>query len=240
MPFTTTERQIHSHIRQEIERRLTNTGAPHEIRAFLLERWALLLAQIYFDRGDRHPDWDAGWRTLNALLWSLLPKKDRRETELLLRLLPTLLAYLQGGCDAMRVPDAERDQLFARLALLHAAVTRAGLQAAQGESGPITRLGQDADLALDADELAGLDTTAATVAPPPQGSTSTLAADTLRVGDAVRFRLTDGDKRLYLQWISPMGGMFLFADAQGLNTLSLTQSRLNERFARGEAARDEA
>lgn len=188
--------------------------------------------------GDQHPDWEAGWHTVNVLLWSLNPKQGQDETEQFLRLLPTLLSRLQDGCDAMQLEPGERDEFFAQVAMLHAAVARAGLQASRDADGPVTRLGRDADLEVTEEKLAGLD--------PENLSIGSIKVDLgqdaegigrLKLGDALLFRSNGKDKRLYLQWISPMGGMFLFADADGYDAVSLTRARLLDKFERGELIR---
>jgi len=237
MLFESRERQAYQHIRAEIEGRLVSTGAPVEISDFLLNHWAYLLVGIYIGLGDQHPDWEAGWQTVNALLWSLAPKRDRAETEQFLRLLPTLLGRLQDGCDAMKLAPAERDALFSQLALLHAAVARAGLQAQPGEAGPVTHFGQDADMVMGDEELAGLSqrTPAITKTKDSFGPSDELGLDRLKVGGGMLLKTAAGEKRLYLQWVSPMGGMYLFANADGFDAVSLTRARLIERLAKGDA-----
>jgi hypothetical protein len=236
MLFKSHERQVLDHIRQEVEARLASSGAPREIREFLLDHWALLLAGIYFSRGDQHPDWEAGWHTVNALLWSLMPKRDQEETEQFLSLLPTLLGRLQDGCDAMNLDAGERDQLFSQLALLHAAVARDGLQAARDAEGPTTQLGRDADRQFSEAELAALDVETLAVepigpAPPPEEAAS---IDDLKVGSRARFVIEGQERSLFLQWVSPMGGMFLFADQDGYDAVSLTRARLADKIASAE------
>ncbi len=236
MFFKSREREVYEHIREEIENRLTRTGAALEVSDFLLNRWSYLLAGIYFSHGDQHPDWEAGWQTVNALLWSLVPKQDQEETEQLLRLLPTLLGRIQDGCDAMNMDGAERDALFSQLALLHAAVARPGLQADHDESGPVTHLALDADLEMGDEELSGLgEQTPLVVVPESATAASAVPGlDTIKVGDAVYLKTPGGGKTLYLQWASPMGGMYLFADSDGFDAVSLTRARVVERLRSGE------
>ena len=237
MLFKSRERQVHDHICREIESRLERTGAPREIGDFLLNRWSYLLAGIYFSHGDQHPDWEAGWHTVNGLLWSLTPKRDQAETEQFLRLLPTLLGRVQDGCDAMNLAEAERDQVFSLLAMLHAAVARAGLQASRDADGPVTQLGRDADLVVSEDELAGLDAATPSLEKPRgDGARDQILMDDLRIGDSIHFRMDGDGRKLYLQWVSPMGGMFLFADEDGYDAVSLTRARLAEKLLRGEAS----
>jgi hypothetical protein len=236
MFFKSREREVYEHIREEIENRLARTGAAREVSDFLLNRWSYLLAGIYFSHGDQHPDWEAGWQTVNALLWSLVPKQDREETEQLLRLLPTLLERIQDGCDAMNLDDVERDALFTQLTMLHAAVARAGLQAQPDEEGPITHLGLDADLEMGDEELASLGEHMPQVVVPEAAAmvSDVPDLDALKVGGAIFLKTAEGGKTLYLQWVSPMGGMYLFADTEGFDAVSLTRARLVERLRNGE------
>lgn len=244
------DRQIHQHIRREIERRLSRSGAPQEIRVFLLERWALLLHGIYTNHGDAHPDWEAGWHSVNALLWSMHPKQPGKETQQFLRLLPTLLSRLQEGCEAMGLPQEERDRLFSQLALMHAAVVRGGLQGDCDDDGPDTQFGLDDELDMGEEELIGLVsddedgqihvpiTNDAKISAPVSTTDHAGAIGSLQVGDAVYFKqAARGETPLTVQWISPMGGMYLFADEIGSNALSLTLARLAEKFAAGDAWR---
>lgn len=237
MFFKSREREAYEHIREEIEIRLARTGAPQEISDFLLNRWSFLLAGIYFNHGDQHPDWEAGWQTVNALLWSLAPKQDREETKQVLRLLPTLLGRIQDGCQAMNLDSAESDALSSQLVMMHAAVIRAGLQSQTDEEGSMTHLGLDTDRIMGDEEWASLGQKTPIVAIPDARSESgsEVGIDGLKVGNPILLTTAEGEKALFLQWMSPMGGMYLFADADGLDTVSLTRARLAERLRNGKA-----
>lgn len=188
-------------------------------------------------KGNQDPDWQAGWDTMNALLWSLAPKQGRQETTILLRALPALLARLHEGCVALGMPVPERDAFFERLAVLHAAVARAGLHdtisTSQDSTSADDQAGMDVDMRMD---LTGLQ--------PPldggqkgveraQGSNSVLPD--LKLGSRIRLRVGLEDKLLKLNWLSPMGGMFLFTNDDGLDALTLTRARLESKFRQGEA-----
>lgn len=238
MIFRNSEQQILERIRDEIRVRFATTQAPEAVEAFLLQRWSTLLREIYLSRGGDHPDWQAGWDTVDALLWSLAPKKNRQETERLLRLLPILLGRMREGCEALGLPAQETESLVGLLASLHAGLARAGL-----ETAPDSQSRQTATQAagLDLGASAGGSTVdmavSATVAQPPddgQAAARGGSVEALQLGDWVTFHSDEGDKRLRLQWVSVSGGMFLFADNQGLDALSLTRPRLQQRLARGE------
>lgn len=223
------KREVLERVRKEMRGQIDKAGAPLEVHAFLLESWSRLLAEIYLAKGNEHTDWRTGWETAQALLWSLAPKRGREETTALLRMLPTLLGRLHAGCAALAMPLEERDALFERLAMLHAALAREGLQARPEEEGPVTRLRvEEMTPALESD-LHDLNPPELTAAKRPP------TLPELRPGDRVGFAQEDGEHVRELAWISPMGGMYLFTNAQGFDALTLTQARLEAKFAAGEA-----
>lgn len=239
MLFRSREQQALDHIRKEIESRLAKADTPQEIGDFLVNRWSYLLAGIYLNNGDHHPDWEAGWQTVNALIWSLVPKQGRQETEQFLRLLPTLLERLQDGCEAMHLEAAERDSLFSQLAMMHAAVARAGLQPQLDEEGPISLLGPDADMSMSNEEMASLTAHAPEIEAPVDGKNQTAMTELgqIKLGDGIVLNVNGEEKILYLQWVSAMGGMYLFSDPGGFDAVSLTKSRLASRLRNGEVKR---
>jgi hypothetical protein len=224
---TPSKRDVLNKIRAEIQTQITKGGAPEEVHGFLLDTWSRLLVEIFLAKGNQDSDWNTGWETVHALLWSLAPKRGREETTALLRMLPTLLQRLHAGCAALGMALPERDALFERLAMLHAALAREGLQARADDTGPVTQLREadasdDSDLhTLSAPELATRD--------------SGRPMPTLRQGDRVIFMGESGERPLLLTWLSPMGGMYLFANDQGYDAISLTHARLEAKFQSGEA-----
>jgi len=234
MFFRQADKQIVERIREEIRARLDPLNIPEQVEAFLLDNWSLLLKDIYLSRGGEHPDWQAGWDTVDALIWSLTPKQSREETERLLRLLPILLGRLQEGCAALAMPAQEAEALFKLLAGWHAALARAGLKPnVMSGLGAADNTTTDMSASVQHVPAAGgvghEDAEASEEAVEPSS-----LLDSLQPGVWVTIRCADGDKELCLQWISASGNMYLFADGQGLDALSLTRQRLQDRVARGE------
>jgi len=234
--FVPSEQDVLARIRQEMEKHLRDTGAPEDVHDFLVRHWARLMTGIFLAKGNQDADWLAGWDTVNALLWSLSPKYGRQETEMMLRMLPTLLARLQEGCGALAIPRLERDMLFERLAMMHAAVAREGLKYQADSQVLVTRMDGTAGMETTAD-LGGLvpqaQCTESTVAPAATEATSVMPR--LKPGDRLHFTLAGENRILVVNWISPVGGMYLFTNEQGLDALTLTRARLAERFAAGTA-----
>ncbi|MDP2433173.1 MAG: DUF1631 family protein [Pseudomonadota bacterium] len=217
-------------IQDEMAQQLRKSGAPEEVHAFLMRDWSRLLAGIYRAKGNQHGDWKAGWETVNALLWSLVPKRGVEEASMLLRVLPTLLSRLHAGCSGLGMPLSERDALFERLAMLHAALAREWLQAGLDGEGPITRLHAEDMSSPEESDLHDLS------APELPATSQGASRPKLRLGDRVVFKAQGSSRELALTWISPMGGMYLFANEQGLNTVTLTRARLEAKFQTGEAS----
>lgn len=212
-----------------------DSGAPEEIHEFLVQHWSRLMTNIFMAKGNRDPDWQAGWDTMNALLWSLSPKHGRKETTLLLRTLPNLLARLQEGCMALGLPATERDAFFERLAVLHAAVARAGLH---DDDPAITETGgRDMAMAMEGGgvDLAALPPVSPEAGPPLGRGGEGGSLPDLQVGCLIRLRVGGEDKLMRLNWLSPMGGMYLFTNDEGLDALTLTRARLESKFRQGEA-----
>jgi hypothetical protein len=231
------EQTVLQRIQTEMDRHLLEHDAPEEIIGFLHQHWARLLTGIFMAKGNQHADWLAGWDTVNALLWSLAPKTSRGETEKMLHMLPTLLTRMQEGCTALSISPPERDALFERLAMMHAAVARAGLRCRNEPEHAITNLAAvpELDAAVDLAVLNPPKSTPIEFEPPPAAGAA-LPMPNLQIGDRVRFRQQEQARVLQLNWISPAGGMYLFGNEQGLDAMTLTRARLVDRFAQGQAA----
>ncbi len=238
------ERDVLERIRQEMDKHLRENQAPEDLHDFLVQHWARLMTGIFMAKGNQDADWNAGWDTVNALLWSLSPKFGREETEKMLRMLPSILARLQEGCAALSMRSLEKDAFFERLAMMHAAVARAGLRYPEKHAASITAIGSVPDDETQAD-LAKLvphpepgsasTSTSASTERPEHASATHHDLPEIKPGDRVRFTLAKEDRVLLLNWVSPVGGMFMFANEQGLDALTLTRARLAERFHAGTA-----
>lgn len=222
------EREVLDRIRLEIDRHLREHKAPEDVHDFLVQHWARLMTGIFMAKGNQDPDWIAGWDTVNLLLWSLSPKAGRQETEQMLRSLAGILARLHEGCAALGLPLTDQDTFFNRLAMMHAAVARDGLKfrdkpGADGLVEPSVTQGS-----AHANVHSGL-------APGQVHVESSAPWTELKPGDRIRFSLADEERILVLNWVSPVGGMYMFTNEQGLDALTLTRARLQERFQAGTA-----
>jgi hypothetical protein len=219
-------------VRETVRALLDRSLAPDDVRGFLLDRWARLLAGISLDQGEESDDWAAGWDTVHALLWSLEPKHGLDEARQLLHLIPLLLERLQDGCKALNIGKAEADNFFSQLAMLHAAIFRTGLHAQPAHKPIVTQLDQPQNLPWSAyaptEDKAEASLPPATPAPLAQGPGAADLVAALQPGDRIAF--VDGDT-FTLQWVSAMRGMFLFTHPQ--EARSLTRAKLLELIESG-------
>lgn len=117
----------------EVRRRIHKPHMPEVIRSFLAGCWEPVLAAAYTQTGEDGASWNQAIATMDDLVWSVEPKIVPDERKKLIGLLPSLLKRLQDGMVQAGLPDAERDQFFARLVNCHAVVVKAGLNAIEQE-----------------------------------------------------------------------------------------------------------
>jgi hypothetical protein len=117
----------------EVRRRIHTPHLPEVIRSFLAGCWENVLAAAYTRSGEDGTAWNQAIATMDELVWSVEPKSVPEDRKKLVGLLPGLLKRLQDGMVQAKLPDAERDQFFARLVQCHAVVVKAGLQAVEQE-----------------------------------------------------------------------------------------------------------
>lgn len=112
---------------EEIRRRIHTPLLPEVIGSFLIGCWEGVLAAGYAQAGEEGEPWTRGIATMDELIWSVEPKRVAEDRKRLVSLLPGLLKRLQDGMTLAGLPDAERDQFFARLVKCHADAIKSGL-----------------------------------------------------------------------------------------------------------------
>ena len=111
----------------EIRRRIHAEQLPEVIGNFLVGCWEGVLAAEYAQAGEDGEPWTRAIETMDELIWSATPKRVADERKQLVSLLPSLLKRLQDGMVLVSLPDAERDQFFAKLVKCHADAIKSGL-----------------------------------------------------------------------------------------------------------------
>jgi len=78
--------------------------------------------------GEESPEWAARIKTVNNLLWSIIPKKTAKGGRLLVEMLPGILSELREGMEAASAHPATMDIFFGKLAKLHAMTVNGGVE----------------------------------------------------------------------------------------------------------------
>lgn len=110
--------------REQVERRLKDTGAPEAVRNFLLAHWKRLLLTAYVQKGEDGAAVREAIEVMDDLLWSVTAKHGAEERKRLERLLPDLLRRVKAGMETASVPNMARTSFLTRLSKYHAAAVR--------------------------------------------------------------------------------------------------------------------
>ncbi len=120
--------------REEIRRRIREPHLPEVILNFLVGSWEKVLVSVHAKVGESGNLWVRAIETMDDLTWSVAPKREPDDRKKLVGLLPGLLKRLQQGMALVGLPEAERDQFFAKLMRCHADAVKLGLQPASEEA----------------------------------------------------------------------------------------------------------
>jgi hypothetical protein len=221
---------------EHVRRALTDQPAPPAITDFLREAWTHQLSREYIEGGENSPHLSAHLETMRELLWSVQPKSDMDSRLMLVRILPGLLKRLREGAQAAALSPEAAEKFFSELVALHANAVRAHAQSIplpQAET-----LQEDLPEAVAEPVPSALATSVAAVELEPAAIEDEYneRAAQLQKGAWVEFHYEDGTFRwARLGWVSGLKGQYLFSDADGLNTFSITPQRLADKLRAGEA-----
>lgn len=221
---------------EHVRRALSDQPSPAGIVSFLRDVWTHLLKREFIEGGESAPHLSAHIETMRELLWSVQPKSDMDSRLMLVRILPGLLKRLREGVQASPMGTESAEKFFSELVALHANAVRANPQ-----SVPLP----EAEVLLDDFPVAESSTenaaSAARVAEEDIAQQEiedefTYRARSLQKGDWIEFHYEDGTFRwARLGWISGLKGQYLFSDADGMNTFSITPHRLADKLRSGQA-----
>lgn len=124
------------YVREAVETRLRPEGVPEAVRNFLLTHWKHLLITLHARDGEDRSGFNSAMRTMDELVWSVLPRPDAHRRDRLIRLLPRLLVRLKQGMEAVSMPPVARSGFLNRLAEIHAEIIRVPARRAAAAEGP--------------------------------------------------------------------------------------------------------
>ena len=247
-------------VRIEVERRC-RIVLPKFLRQFLVDYWQNLLLVTLIKEGEESIEWKRNLTTMDNLVWSLQPKTSAVERDRLVKLLPSLLRLLREGATLISMREEDFQTFLEQLATAHAAIVNTvprELEAANDGvvvDDPLAEpLQQDVDPVrqdpavttatlhrlvegghIDAEEIVlGTDDD---VAPEDRVEDDFVErVRALRQGVWMEFTQEDGaTMRAKLTWISPVTGVYLFTNRQGLKACDKTLQGLAAELRRGSA-----
>ncbi|TCJ15335.1 DUF1631 domain-containing protein [Parasulfuritortus cantonensis] len=229
----------------EVAACLEGQAVPPVIRAFLTEHWAALLAILYVRAGANGDVWNSAVKTMKELIWSVSAKAGTKYRDRLVERLPNLLKRLDEGVHYLGLPEATRNAFFTKLVQYHAELIRAGRLAehdTRGEAGqdgaegvPVVELSADFEpIELPPGNADGVESLEAGTEP-DAGVLAFKELANVKRGTWIAYRGEDGrELRAKLSWISPLKGIFLFTDRQGLRAMSINAAGLAAKLSAGE------
>lgn len=246
-------------VRLEVERR-NRASLPKFVRQFLATYWQSLLLVTFVKEGEDSIAWKRSLTAMDNLAWSLQPKATIEERDRLVKLLPSLLRVLREGMKLISMREDDFQSFLEQLAPYHAGVVNAvprGADAANDAppvpasvDDPLAELGaepvvedmrvttaaihtlvQSGDLAVEDVALMDDDVPEETV-----DDEFVAQARDLKLGSWVEFLQDDGTTlRAKLTWVSPVTGIYLFTNRQGLKACDRTLQGLAAELRRGSA-----
>ncbi|MFZ5483628.1 MAG: DUF1631 domain-containing protein [Pseudomonadota bacterium] len=221
---------------------LAGQQIPLAIQDFIVRYWQTLLARVHEKSGPDSPSWRIALSTMANLIWSVQPKHDQVERSSLVALIPSLLKELNMGADSLSMPIEDRELFFATLVPCHTlalkAITLEGEMTAQpvmvpAEVPPMVESNEFEPVPVA--PVASLGPAARRAPPPVPPPSAESVIEGLRLGSWVECTRDDGSVvKTRLAWISPMKGIYLFANRDGESVLSITVRGLQAKVRSGE------
>lgn len=247
-------------VRIEVQRRCRSM-LPQFVRQFLVSYWQNLLLVSLIKDGEESIEWKRNLTTMDNLVWSLQPKTNATERDRLVKLLPSLLRLLREGMALISMREEDFQVFLEQLANAHATIVNAVPREheAANDAGvlddPLSELAQPTEPEpveedktvttatlhrlveaghIEAEEIVLVEEEAK-----PQDLVEDEFVERVRglsQGMWVEFAQEDGGTlRAKLTWISPVTGVYLFTNRQGLKACDKTVQGLAAELRRGSA-----
>jgi hypothetical protein len=211
---------------------------PLGIQDFVIRYWQRLLMDVHLKFGAESSAWKIAVSTMGNLIWSVEPKYDPTERSSLVALIPSLLMELNMGADKLEMPRDDRELFFATLAPCHTLALKGVMLENEATVRPVMvemavpPLAESNEFEPVRAPEGGPGKRAAPAAIPESAQS---AIEGLVVGSWVEYTRDDGTVQVTrLAWISPLKGIYMFANRQGQAALSITPRGLQSKLRTGE------
>lgn len=246
-------------VRIEVERRC-RVVVPRFVRQFLVNYWQNLLLVTFIKEGEESIEWKRNLTTMDNLVWSLQPKTSAVERDRLVKLLPSLLRLLREGATLISMREEDFQTFLEQLATTHATIVNtvprefeaandAGVAddpLAEPRPQDVEPIREDAAVTtatlhrlVEAGHIDAEEIVLGSEDPAPEERIEDDFVErvrALRQGMWLEFVQEDGAPvRAKLTWISPVTGVYLFTNRQGLKACDKTVQGLAAELRRGHA-----
>ncbi|NWC92064.1 MULTISPECIES: DUF1631 domain-containing protein [unclassified Pseudomonas] len=210
-------------VAEALNQRLLGKVLPEVVVRFLQQAWSQVLLLACLKHGEQSPQWLAGLRTMDELIWSVGLSEDTEAGRHLLEQLPGLLKALRDGLSGAAFDPFITREFFTQLQTLHVLSFRGNADGQPGLSQVEVR--EAFVLSPDAPALA---------VSLPEDDPDLLKARQLRVGCWVEFQEDpENTLRCKLAAIIAPGNTCIFVNRTGLKVLEKSPVELALEFKRG-------
>jgi hypothetical protein len=217
-------------------------NVPGVVSSLLLDAWKDVLLLTYLRQGPESPEWEGALAVVDQLLWSVEPRTEPAQRQLLLQAIPTLLADLRTGLTGIAYDHSRMAKLFKDLQTLHITCLR-------GKPGDTpVRLTQDREgLKIRKSDIAALEDAIIGRGPIPTQTEGPSAghrpderflrmALDVPVGSWLDLQETNGRRsRVKLAWKSDDSELFVFVNRKGVKVAEMTANMLAGLLSRATA-----
>jgi len=206
--------------------RLLGKVLPEVVVQFLQQAWSQVLLLASLKHGEHSPQWHAGLRTMDELIWSVGLSEDTEAGRRLLEHLPGLLKDLRDGLSAAAFDPFITREFFTALQALHVQSFRGSMD----DPSSLSKIGA----LVEVREALVLNPGGASAVSLPEDDPDLLKVRQLRVGCWVEF---DDDEENSLRCkltsiIAPLN-TYIFVNRTGLKVLEKNCTELALEFKRG-------
>jgi hypothetical protein len=234
---------------EEIRKRTECDGVPDFVRDFLIVQWKDYLLVTVFKQGDDSLAWHRALSVMEELAWCTSAFRSSADAARLNAIRPKLREQLEAGMEVISMHPDYRARFIERLEsrLTELSTIAPGerpvafAESPQAEPANTATL-QDGDIPIlgscDDDEqvLVAMAGPGNLVDTRPELGECLAQVKAMSKGDWVEFIAENGDaERAKLTWISPITGLYLFTNRQGLKAADRTPAVLAEDLYDGRA-----
>jgi len=235
---------------QEIDQRLSGQAAiPAVVADLLRDGWKDVLLLILLRKGEQSGDWQDALRLMERLLWSIQPKPEASQRQVLLQEIPGLLKALRKGLNEISYDQHKMAALFKDLQVCHVNCLK-GIE--PGHDQPMLRPARQheeaepaaaSEAAVESEERPVTSEQVAAASPDQEAESNgseedefVERAENLPLGTWLEVTEESGERfRAKLSWRSKVTGTCLFVNRKGVKVAELSHDGLVAWFRSGRA-----